>query len=109
MPASRSARATIFAPRSCPSSPGLPTRIRSLRPGAAGFGSLIPPPSRERSPDLPGCRLDAPPIPGDHRPVEPLPVPGEAGDEVQVEVWHRLERGGAVRLQQVEAVGPEGF
>src|SRR3954469_17366417 len=31
MPASRSARAMIFAPRSCPSSPGLATTTRILR------------------------------------------------------------------------------
>src|SRR5581483_5475893 len=31
MPASRSARATIFAPRSCPSSPGFATTTRILR------------------------------------------------------------------------------
>src|SRR3954470_3083602 len=30
-PASRRARATTFAPRSCPSSPGLATRMRTLR------------------------------------------------------------------------------
>src|SRR6266568_9598387 len=29
-PASRNARATTFAPRSCPSSPGLPTKTRSF-------------------------------------------------------------------------------
>ena len=31
MPASRSARAMIFAPRSCPSSPGFATTTRILR------------------------------------------------------------------------------
>src|SRR4051794_13840820 len=34
MPASRSARAMIFAPRSCPSSPGLATTTRILRSSA---------------------------------------------------------------------------
>src|SRR5690349_16932628 len=34
MPASRSARAMILAPRSCPSSPGLATTTRILRPVA---------------------------------------------------------------------------
>src|SRR5215210_7395360 len=40
MPASRSARATTLAPRSCPSSPGLATMIRS-GPGAATGASDI--------------------------------------------------------------------
>src|SRR5688572_21642293 len=39
MPASRSARAMIFAPRSCPSSPGLATTTLILRP-SIGPGSL---------------------------------------------------------------------
>ena len=37
-PASRSARATTFAPRSCPSRPGLATRMRSLRGRGRGGG-----------------------------------------------------------------------
>src|SRR5215216_3304772 len=36
MPASRSARAMIFAPRSCPSSPGFATTTRILRSAMAG-------------------------------------------------------------------------
>src|SRR5690348_7036905 len=35
IPASRSARAMIFAPRSCPSRPGLATTTRILRPEVA--------------------------------------------------------------------------
>src|SRR5690606_18504687 len=35
-PASRSARATTFAPRSCPSSPGFATKMRTLRSGVMG-------------------------------------------------------------------------
>src|SRR5690349_10505786 len=44
MPASRSARAMILAPRSCPSRPGLATTTRILRlPWAAGAGlSAVP-------------------------------------------------------------------
>ena len=38
MPASRSARAMIFAPRSCPSRPGLATTTRILRAVAALTG-----------------------------------------------------------------------
>src|SRR6202012_4006559 len=37
MPASRSARAMILAPRSCPSSPGLATTTRILRAVAASI------------------------------------------------------------------------
>src|SRR4051795_4402024 len=39
MPASRSARAMIFAPRSCPSSPGLATTTRILRFEEASMAS----------------------------------------------------------------------
>src|SRR6266516_7519708 len=39
MPASRSARAMIFAPRSCPSRPGLATTTRIFR---ATRGSVVP-------------------------------------------------------------------
>src|SRR4051812_5377500 len=43
MPASRSARAMIFAPRSCPSRPGLATTTRILRLDASiGAGSYSP-------------------------------------------------------------------
>src|SRR5436309_1624408 len=42
IPASRSARAITFAPRSCPSSPGLATSTRILRPVVVVMGySLI--------------------------------------------------------------------
>src|SRR5262245_4566089 len=45
MPASRSARATTFAPRSWPSSPGLATSTRILRvPGCFAAGSVVPAP-----------------------------------------------------------------
>src|SRR6185369_8559336 len=114
MPASRRARATILAPRSWPSSPGFPTRILSLRAKAPVPASVTAPPplssrirSRERPPDLLGCRLDPRPVAGDHRPVEALSVPGEPRHQVEMEVRHRLERGGAVRLQQVETIGPD--
>src|SRR5688500_16828225 len=43
MPASRRARAMIFAPRSCPSSPGLATTTRILR--AVGLGAGMRPPA----------------------------------------------------------------
>src|SRR3954447_891533 len=70
MPASRSARAMIFAPRSCPSSPGLATTTRILprdaastagrdatRHAAAG-DSRRPPPGGPRSAPF-GDRRDA--------------------------------------------------
>src|SRR5919108_2180145 len=41
IPASRSARAMIFAPRSCPSSPGLATTTRILRVEVAAAMSAI--------------------------------------------------------------------
>ena len=42
MPASRSARAMIFAPRSCPSRPGLATTTRILRfEPAAAMGVIL--------------------------------------------------------------------
>src|SRR5919106_7042883 len=41
MPASRSARAMIFAPRSCPSRPGLATTTRILRVEVAAAMALI--------------------------------------------------------------------
>ena len=40
MPASRSARAMIFAPRSCPSSPGLATTTRILRSAMSATESM---------------------------------------------------------------------
>src|SRR6185295_7579035 len=43
IPASRSARATTFAPRSCPSSPGFAMSTRILRPVPAGPGVVIAP------------------------------------------------------------------
>src|SRR3954470_3947147 len=46
MPASRSARAMIFAPRSCPSRPGLATTTRILRAVAALTGGADPPSRR---------------------------------------------------------------
>src|SRR5262249_42863566 len=46
-PASRRARATTFAPRSCPSRPGLATRMRTLREEASdmvpALSSATPP------------------------------------------------------------------
>src|SRR5262245_11167828 len=56
-PASRNARAMIFAPRSWPSRPGLATKMRNLRsingpsPAAFSRGSKSPLPIRERGPE----------------------------------------------------------
>src|SRR5580765_3239601 len=52
MPASRSAAATTLAPRSCPSSPGLPTSTRILR-------CMLPPATRTISSPHPGARTRA--------------------------------------------------
>src|SRR5204863_2276856 len=46
MPASRSARAMILAPRSCPSSPGLATTTRILRPFDIGGQVTVTPVKR---------------------------------------------------------------
>src|SRR6516165_4637480 len=124
-PASRSARATILAPRSCPSSPGLATRTRILRSAAraevalwsavpdgweAPSGAFDPGPVIEASPDqrvadLLRDPLDAHAIPRDERPVEPLAVPGPPRDQVEMKVRHRLEGRRAVGLEEVEPVG----
>src|SRR5919107_3478991 len=51
IPASRSARAMIFAPRSCPSRPGLATTTRILRPEVAMARSLPAHAKLRRVPD----------------------------------------------------------
>src|SRR3954451_1962928 len=59
MPASRSARAMIFAPRSWPSRPGLATTTRILRLTVSGIGagkSMTPRPEVVRLLDLEGHR-----------------------------------------------------
>src|SRR3954464_10761510 len=49
MPASRRARAMIFAPRSWPSRPGLATTTRIFRPGVLMRGRrMVPAPSERR-------------------------------------------------------------
>src|SRR5919109_992029 len=48
MPASRSARAMIFAPRSCPSSPGLATTTRILRSAMSRDSRALLDPQRHR-------------------------------------------------------------
>src|SRR4051794_15818886 len=53
IPASRNARAMIFAPRSCPSRPGLATTTRILRwVEVSAMGAAMLPPPRCRSPHL---------------------------------------------------------
>src|SRR6266852_3019302 len=115
-PASRSARATIVAPRSCPSRPGFATTTRILRSLIRCPRRGAPPPLLDYRRGAVSCRIsqllgdqhadalavfhDLVPDAGDGLPVEPLAVVVPAGDEVQVEVRHRLERGGAVGLQQ---------
>src|SRR5712691_2079115 len=94
MPASRRARATIFAPRSCPSSPGLATTTRILR--SAMVVLLV-----EQRPEPLAVLHDDFAVAGHQLPVEPLPVIGPARDQVQVEMRHGLEGGRAVRLEDV--------
>src|SRR3954462_3145724 len=53
MPASRSARAMIFAPRSCPSSPGLATTTRILPLDAASTAGRDP--TRDAAAGDPRC------------------------------------------------------
>src|SRR5919201_1630563 len=48
IPASRSARAMIFAPRSCPSSPGFATTTRILRPPPEARACVWGLPSKRR-------------------------------------------------------------
>src|SRR3990170_643890 len=91
-PASRRARATILAPRSCPSRPGLATTTRILR---SAMGS----PLREHRADTVRGAHDLLPIARDELPVEALAVAGPAGDQVQVEVRHGLEGRRAPGLQ----------
>src|SRR2546427_10565166 len=138
-PASRSARATILAPRSCPSRPGLATTsriFRSLRSGAVrarawpaqslgevrkGGGAPLrgtsrPPAGSFVRPWLPEHRADAVrgahdlfPVPRDLFPVEPLPVVRPSRDEVQVEMWDGLEGRPSIGLEQIEPVGIQRF
>src|SRR4030095_2210650 len=102
-PASRSARATILAPRSWPSRPGWATTTRILRSVMMGSPSL-----QELAQPLPGLH-DLIAVAGDELPVEALAVAVPARDEVQVEVRDGHEGGGAVGLEQVEPVGAEGM
>src|SRR5215471_17121878 len=104
-PASRSARATIFAPRSCPSSPGLATTTRTFLSAAVFTRALLC--SGEGGADAVARLRDRVPVPRYQLPVEPLAVVGPARDQVKVKVRHRLERGRAVGLEQVQAVGRE--
>src|SRR5918911_245170 len=96
-PASRSARATIFAPRSWPSSPGLATTTRILRSSVMIVTS-------EHRPQPLSHAHDGVAIAGDELPVEAAAIALPARDEVEVVVRHGLEGGGAVRLQHVQAV-----
>src|SRR5437773_2021513 len=103
-PASRRARATILAPRSWPSSPGLATRMRIFRSGELASAALAMRLPGKLSADLVRHRLDARAVAGDEGPVEPLAVAARTRDEVEVEVGHRLEGRLAVGLEQVEPV-----
>src|SRR5512132_3698637 len=96
-PASRSARATIFAPRSWPSSPGLATTTRILRSSVMVVTS-------EYRPQPLSHAHDGVAIAGHQLPVESAAVALPAGDQVEMVVGHGLEGGGAIRLQHVEAV-----
>src|SRR6266508_3536035 len=94
-PASRNARATTFAPRSWPSSPGLATTTRIFRSGIIALASTAGAPAPVRSAarqssyrgaDALAGRGDLGAIPGHQRPVEALAIVREPRDEVQVEV-----------------------
>src|SRR5712691_2466083 len=111
-PASRSARATILAPRSCPSNPGLATTsriFRSLMTRAARDGSFARPWLSEHGADTVRDAHDLFPVPWDFLPVEPLPVVRPSRDEVQVEVRHGLEGRPSIGLEQIEPVGIQRF
>src|SRR6266849_5110592 len=111
-PASRSARATILAPRSCPSNPGLATTsriFRSLMTRAARDGSFARPWLSEHGADTVRGAHDLFPVPWDFLPVEPLPVVRPSRDEVQVKVRHGLEGRRSISLEQVEPVGIQRF
>src|SRR5436305_1271850 len=79
MPASRSARAMIFAPRSCPSRPGLAITTRILRATAASLaaeggavralGAVLPQPASAREH---GERHEEDERDQDHREEDPL-------------------------------------
>src|SRR5688572_7119615 len=97
-PASRSARATILAPRSWPSRPGLATTTRILRSVIIGTPSL-----QEPAQTLPGLH-DLVAVAGHELPVEALAVAVPARDEVEMEVRHRLEGGAPIGLEQVEPI-----
>src|SRR5215475_4189817 len=102
-PASRRARATILAPRSCPSSPGLATTTLTLR-SAISSSSLS-----ERGPDAVGHAHDVLSVARDQLPVEALAVARPPGNQVEVKVGDGLEGRGAVGLEQIETVGHERF
>src|SRR5713226_4859466 len=111
-PASRSARATILAPRSCPSNPGLATTsriFRSLMTRAARDGSFARPWLSEHGADTVRGAHDLFPVPWDFLPVEPLPVVRPSRDEVQVKVRHGLEGRRSIGLEQIEPVGIQRF
>ena len=107
MPASRSARATTLAPRSCPSSPGLATTTR-MRPCATVPAALSVSPAGPRSaagPHLgryypaadhaPEALRGRPPVPApDHDPPRPGPDPG------QVPLRPGRDPGGSGRLSR---------
>src|SRR5262245_9486519 len=99
-PASRRARATILAPRSWPSSPGLATTTRILR-SAIGL-SLC-----ERRANALARLRDRLAVARHQLPVEALAVVGPSRDQVQMNVGHGLEGRRPVGLEQVEPVRRE--
>src|SRR5215475_2211795 len=94
-PASRRARATIFAPRSWPSSPGLATTTRIV------LIMIFP---RQHLANAVADFRDLRAVARHELPVEPPAVIRPARDEVQVEVRHRLKGRGTVGLQDVEPI-----
>src|SRR5215467_12052123 len=99
-PASRRARATILAPRSCPSSPGLATSTRILRvaaavaaplaPGSGRMGGVLRLALKVRAQARARLR-DGVAIARHERPVEALAVARPSREQVQMEVRDGLE------------------
>src|SRR3954454_19588539 len=88
MPASRSARAMILAPRSCPSRPGLATTTRIfLLPCCCGA-------SCSAVPSIAGRESRRSAVPA---------APGVAGDPASLPVLERREAAGIRELQLVDA------
>src|SRR3954454_21070174 len=100
IPASRSARAMILAPRSCPSRPGLATTTRILRPEVAMPAAYPLPRGRRRAPQPRGARADT------ADPGRPLGVRA-AGDR-QASMFAYIA-GSPFVLQDIYGASPQQF